>query len=107
MKFTDNATRAEFIRHVQLFQKSREELNEINQNFTEREKRIFAAGFQDGVGVMLSITDSRELNGAKFRITDLNGGIVPFYDTDRPEYGGTTPEEMEAHPGLVVAIFPH
>lgn len=107
MKFTDNATRTELIRQVKVHQNSREQLNEINQNFTEREKRIFAAGFQDGVGVMLAITDSRDLNGATFRITDLNGGIVPFYDNDRPEGGGSTVEEMDAHPGLIVAIFPH
>lgn len=107
MKFTDNATRTELINQVKTHQKSREYLNEVNRNFTEREKRIFAAGFQDGVGVMLSITDSREANGSTFRITDLNGDVVPFYDNDRPEGGGSAVEEMDAHPGLIVAIFPH
>lgn len=107
MKPVSNEIRGAFIAQMQAWQKSRHQINDINRNWTDREKAIYDAGFQDGVGCVIASTDSRELNGATFRIVDLNGDFVPFYDGDRPEYGGVTEEEMSSHPGLIVAIFPH
>ena len=50
--------------------------------------RGYTQGIEDAIGVLMSITDSRELNGAPYRITDTKGEVITFYPKDSEECAG-------------------
>lgn len=109
MKAATNTIRRKFIECIQRWYQSRLQVVDNLAVFTGRERAIydlaFKAGFKDGVGVMIAATDSREDNGANYRIVDLKGDYISFYDPEHPD-GGTTPEDFDKRLGLIVSIFP-
>lgn len=67
----------------------------------------YAQGLRDTIGTMLGITDSRELNGARYRLTDTTGEVITFYPKDN-ENGAPTRDdtgEIVDVPGLIVAVW--
>lgn len=55
---------------------------------------IYMRGVQDAIGALISMTDSRELNGANFRLTTKDGEVVTFGSPKDKTYLET--------PGLIV-----
>lgn len=47
---------------------------------------IYMAGARDAIGTLISMTDDRELNGARWRLTTAEGSVVGFCNPKDKEY---------------------
>lgn len=104
MKPASNEDRELFITHtagwIKYFQKQVTE-----GKLTERELACFNQGLDMGVGILLSLTDSREDNKALYRITNTEGEFIPFYADNHPSgFIKEADGNFKSEEGLIVAI---
>lgn len=64
-------------------------------SFSPDYKAGFLAGQNNAVSTLLSITDSREDNGASWRLTAKDGEVLTFYPKNNPEGGPTRDDSGE------------
>lgn len=97
--------RKEFVDEIVAISKERRDITLYNyfRQFDDKEpnrnaaaEALYMAGVSDAISSIISITDDRELNEAKWRITTKEGTVVPFCNPEDTSYLET--------PGLI-ALF--
>lgn len=97
--------RKEFIDEITAISKERRDIT-LYRHFAQFDKNepkrnpaaeaLYMSGVSDAIANIISITDDRSLNGAKWRLTTAEGEVVPFCNPKDKEYLDT--------PGLI-AMF--